>query len=372
MKILYVTTVVSTMDFFVEHIKMLQELGHCVEMATNINMQISNDVRKLNCKIHNIGFSRNPFSLDNIKSLKQFSNLIETGSYDIIHTHTPNASTIVRLVCKKWRKFGLRVIYTSHGFHFYKGAPIKNWLLYYPVEWICAHWTDVLITINKEDYFLAKRKMNTKTIKYIPGIGINLENIKKIAVDKKEKRKELGLSNKDIVFLSVGELNENKNHISVIKALGELKKEREIKYIKYLICGQGNKKLDLINAIEEYDLKDSVKLLGFRQDVLEIYQIIDFFVFPSFREGLSVSMMEAMANGVPIICSKIRGNEDLVDEKGGMLFNPYDIKNIKDTIFNMIGLDVVKLDDMKIHNIEKVKQFSNKYVLNILKKIYEV
>lgn len=370
MKILYVTTIGGTMSFFVEHFKMLLKEGHSIELACNLSSPVRKTILDLGVKVHNISFSRSPFSKDNIRGYKELKKIIHNEQYDIVHCHTPNAAAITRLVCKGFRKKGLKVFYTAHGFHFYKGAPLKNWLIYYPIEWICAHWTDTLITINREDYALASKRMKAGHIEYVPGIGIDLERINKIKVKKESKLKELSINSEQTVILSVGELNENKNHATVIKALGELKKEGKLGEIKYLICGQGSKYEDLKILVSEYDLENTVDLLGFRDDVLEIYQVVNFFVFPSFREGLSVSVMEAMASGLPVICSRIRGNVDLVDKQGGSLFNPYKEDDIKESIYKITTMDEENILSMKEYNREKIRKFAKCNILKMLHKIY--
>ena len=151
-----------TMGFFLEHIKMLLNEGHTVEIATNCEKPVPEIYNTLGCKVHDIPFSRSPFSKNNLKAYKMFKQLVESEHYDIVHTHTPNASMIVRLACRKVRKQGTKVFYTAHGFHFFRGAPLKNWLMYYPIEKFCARFTDVLITINKEDFALAQKKMPAK------------------------------------------------------------------------------------------------------------------------------------------------------------------------------------------------------------------
>lgn len=171
MRILYVTTISLTMNsFFKPHIEMLVHEGNKVDIACNYSDLALDDLYKdLGCKYHQIDFSRSPLSLDNVKAYSQLKKLIEKGKYDIVHCHTPNASVIARLVCRKFRKKnGLKVFYTAHGFHFYKGAPKLNWLVYYPIEKICSYFTDKLITINREDYQLAKKKMKAKEVCYVP------------------------------------------------------------------------------------------------------------------------------------------------------------------------------------------------------------
>ena len=174
------------------------------------------------CTVHQIDTSRSPFSKGNLKAIKQLKILIEEGKYDIVHCHTPVAAACTRVACRKARKNGTRVIYTAHGFHFYKGAPKANWMLFYPVEKLCAKWTDLLITINREDYALAKEKLKAKRIEYVPGVGVDLQIYGRTNADKAEKRRQLGITEDVKLLLSVGELNKNKNHETVIRALAKI------------------------------------------------------------------------------------------------------------------------------------------------------
>lgn len=205
---------------------------------------------------------------------------------------------------------GTTVIYTAHGFHFYQGAPLINWLVYYPVERVCGKFTDKLITINQEDYHRANSwsLRNNGKIYYVPGIGVDLEEIQNISINKVQKKKEIGISNDVKVLLSVGELNKNKNHEIIIRVLSKLTNKNFI----YLICGNGELKEYLKNLAQELGVSDKVKFLGYRKDVLEIYKIADLFLFPSKREGLPCSLIEAMAYGLPCVASDVRGNKDLL------------------------------------------------------------
>lgn len=368
MKILYVTTISGTMDFFPEHVKMLLKQGHSVELACSCSLKPINSIfLELGCKIHDIPFSRSPFSKNNLKAYKILKKLVESERYDIVHTHTPNASMIARLACCKVRKEGTRVFYTAHGFHFFKGAPFKNWLMYYPIERFCARFTDVLITINKEDYALAEKKMPAKKICYVPGVGIDLSKIQNIQCDRNEVRKSMGVPEDCILLLSIGELNVNKNHQVVVKALAKLNN----KNVHYAIAGVGDQKENLLNLAKELGIEKQFHLLGFRTDALKLYRAADIFVFPSFREGLSVSMMEAMASGLPIICSKIRGNVDLVKNgSGGYNFIPSDMNNLIQQIEIMVE-DVVLRKNMGEANKNTIKNFSLSKVLQKMDEIYK-
>lgn len=367
MKILYVTTISATMSFFPEHVKMLLKEGHSVEIAANCEQPVPEIYNDWGCRIHDIPFSRTPFSKDNLKAYKMLKHLVETERYDVVHTHTPNASMIARLACRKARQKGTKVIYTAHGFHFFKGAPLKNWLMYYPVEKFCARYTDVLITINKEDYELAQKKLHAKKVCYVPGVGIDLERIRSVQADRNEVRESMGVPQDCILLLSIGELNVNKNHQVVLKALAQVNN----KSVHYAIAGVGNQKDNLLNLAKELGLESQFHLLGFRTDALKLYRGADVFVFPSFREGLSVSMMEAMASGLPIVCSKIRGNVDLIENgSGGYNFIPSDVENLAHQIEIFIDDSYARVN-MGNANLDAVKKFSLQSVLKNMHEIYE-
>ena len=329
-RILYVTTIGGTMRFFQSFIKKLIEEGHTVDIATNTQAsQVAPCYNDLGCKIYPISCTRSPFHKGTLKAIGEIKKIVEEGQYDIVHCHTPIAAMCTRLACRKARKRGVRVLYTAHGFHFYKGAPKKNWLLYYPVEKLCARYTDTLITINHEDYAFAEKKLKAREVSYVPGVGLDVKRFAQTTVDKSAKRQEIGIPENAFMLLSVGELNANKNHSVVIRALAQIND----KNIHYAIAGKGGKKDDLIHLAEELGVGEQVHLLGYRTDVAELYHASDAFVFPSFREGLSVSVMESLSCGLPIVCSKIRGNVDLVqDGVTGYWADPFDSKTFVEAI----------------------------------------
>jgi len=366
MKILYVTTVSGTTNFFISHVNMLIDQGHSVDFACNVNKPIKQSLLDRGCKVFQINFSRSPLDTTNIKSFKEIKKLLQENQYDIVHVHTPVAAAITRLAAIKLRKYGLQVIYTAHGFHFFKGAPLKNWLFYYPVEKYLSKYTDILITINQEDYERAKHKFKAKKIEYVPGVGIDINKFQSVSVDREKKRAELGIPKDAYVMLSVGELNENKNHSIVIRALKRVNNPN----ITYMICGQGPLEDKLKDLIKGLELSSQVKLLGYRSDIPEILKVSDLFVFPSRREGLSVSLMEAMMSGLPIVCSKIRGNTDLVEEgKGGYLVKPNDIDGYAESIVKMVD-DRENAVRFVEYNRERIVGFSDERVRELMETIY--
>lgn len=366
MKILYVSTLSLTINsFFKTHIRSFLAQGHSVEIACNCNDEPIHDFFvSLGCKIHNIPFSRSPFAKKNLAAYKQLKRLVHENQYDIVHCHTPNAAAITRFACKGIRKAGTKVFYTAHGFHFFEGAPLKNWILYFPIEWLCAHWTDVLITINREDYHLAQRKMKAKKVVYVPGVGIDVNEFNKIDVDKAAKRILLGVPENAVLLLSIGELNDNKNHETVLRAIAGMD-------VYYMIAGVGDKEQRLKDIAAEVGMADRLKLLGYRTDVEELYAASDVFVFPSFREGLSVSLMEAMASGLPCAVSKIRGNTDLIDENGGALFNPADVGDAKKQILKLLQMNKADRDARGFYNSNRIKAFDQERIVCAINDLYK-
>lgn len=363
-KVLFTATVVKTHInvFHLPYLKWFKEQGYEVHVAAK-NDFINEPCIIPNCdKYYDIKFARFPFSKVNIKAYKQLKKLIQENNYEIIHCHTPVAGVLTRLAARNNKN--TTVIYTAHGFHFFKGAPPLNWLIYYPVERFCARFTDKLITINKEDYERAKRFSLRKNGKvyYVPGIGINLEKIQNLKVDIKQKKKELGMSENTLILLSVGELNKNKNHETVLQALSKLKDKNFI----YLICGRGVLKEYLERKIQELRLENKAKLLGYRRDVIEILKTADLFIFPSKREGLPVSVIEAMAAGLHIIASNVRGNRDLIDKEN--LFEPEDVVTLTSLIEKQ--LDVIATDGLKKVTYTSLEQYSLKNVLKQMAEIY--
>lgn len=258
------------------------------------------------------------------------------------------------------------VIYQAHGFHFWKGAPLKNWMLYYSVENALAHWTDILITINQEDYERAKKFRLRKDGKLIlhPGVGVNVQNFQNVEIDCVEKRIELGIKPDQTVFVTVGELIDRKNHDILIDAMKKLNKSDTV----LLIAGAGENMDKLQIRIENEGLKNSVRLLGYRSDIRELLKASDCFVFPSFQEGLPGALMETMASGLPCIASNIRGNTDALDDSPFM-FAPNDCDRLVLLMEKMLDSDVRYVEAEK--NKERVRKFDIPEAINAYKKIYD-
>lgn len=368
-KVLFVATVVKLhiMVFHIPYLEWFKKNGYEVHVAARNDYENKNECNIPFCdKFFNLPFERSPLKKNNLYVYKELKKIIDISEYTIIHCHTPIGGALGRLSACKARKKGTKVIYTAHGFHFFKGAPLLNWLAYYPVERWLAKYTDVLITINKEDYEIAK-KFKANRIEYIPGVGIDTDKFKHIQINKEEKRKSIGIGKNDFMIISVGELNKNKNHQVIVRAISELKNKK----IKYVLCGQGPLETNLKELAGELGIEHQLEFLGFRNDISELMSVADLFAFPSYREGLSLSLMEAMASGLPVVCSNIRGNIDLIEDgKGGYLIKPNDIDRFFAAINTMIN-NPKKLADFRNYNIIKIKGYRINKLISLMKDIYK-
>lgn len=379
---LVLASVASMIDQFnMPNIRLMKEMGYKVDVATNFIegstcsdekiAALKETLKQMNVRYYQIDFSRNILNVSqNIKAYKQTKKIIDENNYTLIHSHSPIGGFLSRIAARSARKQGAKMVYTAHGFHFFKGAPLMNWLIFYPIERISSRWTDVLVTITHEDYQLAQKKMYAKEVVYVPGVGIDTavfalkEN--DVAINE-AKRNELGIAMMDIVMLSVGELNKNKNHEIVLRALAQLGR----KDVHYVIAGRGVLKEHLEQLAQELGVSSQLHLLGFRTDVKELFKMADFFAHPSYREGLSVAVMEAMANGLPVICTEIRGNTDLIEDgKGGYLFKPAE----QDTAYNALKCMMENTDrkTMGAYNLKMAEKLDVKAVLEVMKRIYSV
>lgn len=309
---------------------------------------------------HQIDFVRNPINLGNFRAYRQLCDLIDKQHFDIIHCNTPIGGVIGRIVAAKKGIFP--IIYQAHGFHFYKGSSFLSWILYYPVEKALARLTDNIITINLDDYAFAMRYLHPRSgVHYVPGVGIEVNKWRK----NHSIRQSLNLKEDDFIVLSVGRLEKNKNCEAILDAISQIHNTK----IKLVFCGDGEDRKALEKKAIEKGMDERVVFLGNRTDMPDIYHMADCYVLASFREGLSRSIMEAMACGLPCVVSNIRGNRDLIDSNGGILFAPKDIYGLKESILKLYESKPDRIE-MGNYNMEKVKLFGFEKVVNDLYMIY--
>ncbi len=354
-RILVTSTDLMMVQFLVPHVINLSESGFHVEIAcSNVGGRVEEICSKLNNyvkKIHIVRLKRSPLAPINFLGYQDMRRIINSGYFNLIWTNEPVMGVVTRLAARTARKNGTKVMYMTHGFHFFKGAPKKNWLIFYNIEHWASRLCDVITTINREDYQRAK-KMHAPVVKYIHGIGINPERLSKVD-NRSDIRRELRLNKDAFLCISVGELNENKNHQVVIKALGQLKDSD----IHYIICGKGDQLENLKNLAKKQGVQNNTHFLGYRMNVLDICSQSDLFVFPSYREGLPIAPLEAMYCGLPLITSNIRGLVDYMEEgKTGYLTDPDDVNSFASKIRKLKD-DSQLCEEIGINNRKAVLPF---------------
>lgn len=360
-------------QFNMNNIKILREMGYDVMVACNFCdrsvwnesdvVQFRKKLEFMNVETVQINVSRNIKDIGaHRKTYRQLKELLEKEQFNFIHCHTPIVSALVRIIA---RKLPVKVIYTAHGFHFFKGAPWGNWVVFYPVERWLARYTDILVTINKEDYRRAK-SFRAHEVVYIPGVGLDVEHFHLCRKSRDEKRKELEIKENQIVLLSVGELSARKNHEVIIRTLAQMRRED----ISYYIVGSGGLKEEYEQLISGLGLQNQVKLLGVRSDIDELCKMADIFVHPSIREGLGIAALEGMASGLPLICSNANGIKDYaIDGVTGYCVEPYDIEGFSRAILELKS-DSVLREKMGQASYEMAKKFDISNTEKIMRKIY--
>jgi glycosyltransferase EpsD len=359
-KVLFTATVDShILHFHIPYLKYFKEQGYEVHVATNGDKEIPYCDKK-----HIISFERSPYKLNNIKAIINLRKIIMKEKYDIIHTHTPMGSVVTRIAAMRARKkHNTRVLYTAHGFHFYKGSPKLNWILFYPIEKLLSKFTDVLITINEEDYNFAKKKMNAKNIEYVPGVGIdnNKFNFDMAEKEKYELRKSLGLSKDDYVIIYPAELSKRKNQEMLINVLLKLVKEDSRFHL--LLPGKDSMNNYYQDIVKENNLDNNVHFLGYRSDIAKLLKISDLAVSSARQEGLPVNIMEAQILNLPLVITSCRGNRDLV--RNGVNGYVVEIDDVDD-MFEKI----MKIRGNKIQS-SLSKEYHLENVMEVMKKIYK-
>lgn len=371
-RILITCTDVMMYQFILPHVKYLSEHGYVVDVACSHAEGYKNEgyheyIKKsipTTSRFYALNLERNPFTLGNSKGLNELKKIINNTHYELIWTNEPVMSVMTRLASKKARKKGSKVLYMAHGYHFFKGAPKKNWM-FYPVEKIMARYCDAMCMICWEDYEFTKKHMPQKKVYHIDGIGFDVKKYSDVVIDRDKKREALGIKEDDIFILSVGELQTRKNHEPVLRAIGEINDPR----MKYMICGRGELEQHLRDVAKEIGMEGRFFLPGHVYDIPEILKAADIFAHPSQREGLGIAALEAMAAGLPLVTSNVQGIKDyVINGETGFVTTPDDIEGYKKAILELTN-DIELRDTIRKNNIEYVKKYD---ISNSVKQVHSI
>ena len=369
-KILFVASIPEHITaFHLPYLELLKDKGYEIHIATNGSLDYP-----IVDKIYSINFNRSPFRIfQNFIAYKTLRNLINTQEYSVISSHTPVVSILTRLASILARKKGTKVIYTAHGFHFYKGASIVNWLLYYPVEKFLIKYTDAIITINDEDYNLLK-KIGYKKCQYflMPGMGVD----SKIFYPSEEKKTMLreAIFGKDssnkMILTYVARLEKDKGHDFIIDVV--CKHKELFNNIQIIFVGDGIFRSRLEDRVKKGNASNIIKFLGFRRDISDIFRLSDYCLSVSIREGFGINIVEGLLSGLPVIATKNRGHNMILNEKCAYLFDINDEPGFISAILEVNNIErYLEMSESALHQGKKIelnnslKEFDN--ILKVLK-----
>lgn len=372
MKVLLTATVQSHIcQFHKPLVEVLHEHGCEVHVAAKDNLAEKNGL-KLDFvdKVYNVPFARSPKSKDNLKAYKELKKIIEQEHYDVVHCNTPMGGIVTRLAARKVRKTGTKVYYTAHGFHFYKGAPKKNWIVFYPIEKYFSRLTDKLITITHEDYELAKQKFHCE-VSRIHGVGV--DGNRYYAVSKEENnqiRKIFGYSQEQKIILCAGELLPNKNQKMIISAMRGIVKQYAD--VELLLAGNGPEKENLEELIANYHLENNVEMLGYVTNLQEYQKIADICVTCSRREGLPLNVVEAMLAETPVVATRNRGHRELLcDGETGFLIDVGDDITMGKRVLELLSNEKT-YERIQLNAKKYAKAYTFDHVKKELMKVYGI
>ncbi|GFI36194.1 putative glycosyltransferase EpsD [Lachnospiraceae bacterium] len=378
--ILILTTTSDFLEKFEKSdVKILKDMGCHIHYAANTKEEqplfSEKEVTSMGIRIHDLDIERSPYMLrNNVRALRQIIKIVREHDIDLIHCHTPVGGVLGRLAGRYFRKRGLKVIYTAHGFHFYKGAPLLNNTVFYWVERIMAHYTDILVVINQEDYESGCKFRLRKggKVYYIPGVGLDLMKYAPMSEDKRsQKRKSLGVKENEFFLVSVGELNENKNHVVVLKMLAGLKRSSSGLKVKYGICGDGFFRERMERWIRQAGLEEEVCIYGFTRQVPDIVGCADALIFPSKREGLGMAALEALSMGIPVLASDNRGTREYMEDgKNGFVCKYNDVNGFLKGIRKLQVMQTEEREKMSQACRASVERFAKKYSDKIMREVY--
>lgn len=381
-KVLILASIAPMIEGFnIPNIDLLQKEGYEVHVLANFkdenveanerNNHFRNQLEFRGVLVFDIPINRNPFKMINYAAYKEIKQIIDHEDYAFIHCHSPIGGVLTRLAAREARKKNTKVVYTAHGFHFFKGAPMKNWLIYYPIEKWLSRYTDCLITINEEDYQATQNKhFKAEKIEKINGVGINENKFKPIGTELKNQRRSLmGYKKDDFLLIYVGELNKGKNQQL---AIGMMKKVvQTIPQAKLLLVGDGMLRESYIQQIKDSHLEGNVFSLGFRNDVDQLMSISDIAISASKREGLPVNLLEAMGTGLPIIATDCRGNRDLVHPgENGYLVGIEEEERLASYVETLYHSSSLR-ESFGLKSLENLEKYSVQSIMSHMTQIYQ-
>ncbi len=293
-------------------------------------------------RFHAVPISRSYNLIAHFKAILAIKKLLDREDFDVVHAHTPIASLLARFAAKL---AGVPLIlYTAHGFYFHDRMRSSVRRVFIGLEKLGGIVTDYIFTVSGED------RRSAIALKIIPkdrithvGNGVDLErfNPDRFVGMRDDIRKKLGVSEDQAVVCIVGRLVREKGYVELIQAIEQVVKEAP-EVLTLVVGGALESDYDdasseIMNLVEQKGLGDHFRFLSFRADVEELLFASDLFVLPSHREGMPVSVLEAMAMGLPVVATNIRGSREAVRHgESGLLVEVGDVDGLARAIASLL------------------------------------
>lgn len=254
-------------------------------------------------------FEKSITSVGNFSVARSIARKIREGKYDLILVHTSLAAFFVRLALKMAGKGNTRLVNTVHGYLFDGETPLMKRTMLLTAEKLTTSVTDRVLTMNACDYDIAtKHHLSRGDIINIPGMGIDLDRFAPAtSQEKAEARASFGIDQDAFVMVYAGEFSSRKNQSLLIEAMKSLPDKAVL-----LLPGRGDLLEQCRDTASVYG--NRVILPGFMADVERAYAAADICVSASRSEGLPFNIMEAMARGLPVVATAVKGHTDLVTD----------------------------------------------------------
>ena len=334
-KLLLVANVAKehVLKFHVPTIERLSEDGWLVDVACGGSESVPFCRKQFELPI-----DRSPFNSHFVKAIKLLRSIIDEGRYDIIYCHTSVGGLVARVASRPFRKKGIRVIKFAHGTYFYNGAPLYNYILYYPLYKYLSTITDDIITITHEDFVFSKRHYRFPRIHYVHGIGI--ETSRFLVPDRNEVRnkyrEDLNIPQSSIVLVYVAELIKNKNQLLLLQVLERVLLHHPDTYL--MLIGPEHDDGKLKHTAKQLGIDEHVRFMGWRDDIPNLLAVSDICTASSIREGLGLNLVEAMAAGLPIIATNNSGHAEILHNDPGVGFLvPFDSAKFAERVVELIN-----------------------------------
>ena len=363
-KVLFCASTAShLLNFHLPYLKAFQEKGFEV-WAAAANMR---EIPYADYTVE-LPFQKSMFGFSNVQAVFRARRLLKEQEFSLISLHTMLASAVVRaavLLLKKRPK----VVNTVHGYLFGETSGAKKWAYLIP-EKLCARVTDVTMVMNEEDLRLAEkyRLAGNKLVKTC-GMGIELSRYRALPAPEKSRRREgLGYSDKDVLAVYAAEFSNRKNQALLLRAFAQA--APACPRLRLILAGEGANWEACKNLALDLGLEGKVDFPGYVGQMEDWYPICDIAVSTSLSEGLPFNIMEAMACGLPVAASRVKGHVDLVEDGvNGLLFTSGGAGQLADCLKRLYEETALR-ESMGKAGREKVRAYALDEVFPEIMKIY--